>query len=420
MSLTHRLRTILSLTFKNTSQLRIGTGEEGDLFRDFLGRPYIPSTTLKGAARSLVEKAGYSEQANKLFGLIKTKDDEAQKGIVGSLVFSGATAENMHHGQSETENSKLIKRTAIDNASGTADNNKLYEQYHVIPDTIWAARLRIEGAISPAEKVAITKLLARLRGEGIQVGRNKGDGDGLLKLQLVSTGEVVEVRDGQVNFRAMSHEEIAEWSSAAPSIPFLPKGQVWRLTLKGLGPFAVLDGSRKTPTGDVHRDNVLKAVRDHNDMPVLPGSSLMGVLRNKAEWLEAVMHLRSGTENDFAITKRLFGSEADDEPSAGMLVVDHIKFEGQSEGWKTLTSVKIDRFTQGTIEGALYAVEAYTDPVFSVQLRLTTRGNDIDRAFVDTLITHLVEPGPNNGLQLGHGVNRGFGWFAVKRNGGQE
>ena len=77
-----------------------------------------------------------------------------------------------------------------------------------------------------------------------------------------------------------------------------------------------------------------------------------------------------------------------------------------------LTSVSIDRFTGGGRDGALYTTQVFLDPAFDLRARLDRTGalvTDDDAALFDALIADLT----TNGLFLGHGAAKGFGWFAV-------
>lgn len=395
------IRTVLNLTFTNRSQLRIGADDE--VFKDYQGNPYIPSTSLKGAARAALVRGGYGGDADILFGMIKNSEDKS--GQIGKIVFSGAV------GNSATI--KSLKRSSIDDASGVAAHTKLFEQDYVATDTTWTARLSINGTL--AELATVKKLLARWSNEGLALGRNKGDGDGLLKLTVIEVNHFIERVGPLVTIipnekQRLSEQQKDEWAVRNLGVGFSEQGKSWVLELMCDGPFAILHGKAEGPCPAGEKANELKSIGFDKTppAPTLPGSSFMGALRSKAEWLEAVGHLRNGTTNNKKATISLFGSE----DNAGVLVVDEIMSIGPSTT-KMLTSVKIDRFTQGTIDGALFTIGAFIDPKFKVRLRLTSRASKDDEDFAQKLLAYLTTPGPNNGMEIGHGHNRGFGWFGV-------
>ena len=77
-----------------------------------------------------------------------------------------------------------------------------------------------------------------------------------------------------------------------------------------------------------------------------------------------------------------------------------------------MTGIAVDRFTGGTIDGALYSVAAYVGSAFVATLTVERRGgypNVADRALLDCLLGDLA----GEGLLLGHGTGKGFGWFDV-------
>lgn len=84
-----------------------------------------------------------------------------------------------------------------------------------------------------------------------------------------------------------------------------------------------------------------------------------------------------------------------------------------------LTSVKLDRFSGAPIDNALFTTRAYIDPVFRVELRVRNRTGalngkavlDADLTLWDRLVEHLVR----RGIVLGHGGNKGFGWFRCEQ-----
>jgi CRISPR/Cas system CSM-associated protein Csm3 (group 7 of RAMP superfamily) len=415
------VRTVLELVFQNITPLRIGAGDDGGLFRCHGGTPYIPSTTLKGACRATLVRAGLLAECEEMFGIVK--DTQADLGKPGKVIFSGAVA--------ESNSVAKTNRTAIDDASGTAAHNKLFEQEVAASGTTWKLRITITGNLLNEAQLALYRLLNTLKKQGIRLGRNKGDGDGLTLLKAINESDaqrqgsyVLEIDGKKPRIRKLMSGDIEKLWSEIDKAPDLGAGnKTWDFTLKCDGPFAILGEEGVPETGG--RKNVLKTLGYDVGRPQLPGSSLMGVLRAKAEWLEALAYLRNNktnydpSQNPKVQTTRLFGAQGDQTPSAGRLVATRIEVKSTGTR-KELTSVKIDRFTQGTMEGGLFTIAAFINPVFEIQLSLNNRLGDKpeqieeDTSFVSKLMEELSGDSLYAGLDISHGVNRGFGWFEVQ------
>jgi hypothetical protein len=76
-----------------------------------------------------------------------------------------------------------------------------------------------------------------------------------------------------------------------------------------------------------------------------------------------------------------------------------------------ITSEALDQFSMAPLDGALFTTRAFVGCEFSVHLGLDRRRTVT--AADETFFRELVDDATDNGLMLGHGTNKGFGWFAV-------
>lgn len=417
-------RTTLTLELENPAPIHVGAGfshrpangdgEIAEIMVDHEGKPWIPPTTLKGALRALLP----ATRATALFGEIRSNDT----GRAGRLVISGASLTSW---PKKAENNQavpdlaVLARTAIDGSCGTAATNKLFHARAVPPGAIWTARMTLLGAWTEADKALVAQLLKALsEPEGLAMGRGKNAGMGMVRLSEITRVETLQLKDGKVERRS---DQPAGWNelrrqAKAP----LQTTAAWALTLTADGPFAA--------TGPKGNDNKLKALRNPDGAVQLPGPSLKGALRAKAKWWLDLRRLR-GESIDPAILDDLFGADSPapvagggagtgSKAYAGLLQIRAINSDCKI--FKNLTSVRVDRFTMGAFQGALFEVEAAVNPVFKVSLELTDRPARSKtsrmelKEFVDSFLAMLAAPGPSGGLQLGHGANRGFGWFDVR------
>lgn len=108
----------------------------------------------------------------------------------------------------------------------------------------------------------------------------------------------------------------------------------------------------------------------------------------------------------------------------------HIKRCDVSEGEPfEITSVKLDRFTGGPVDNALFTTGAFTGVRLKLELALTRRRSfepergspparkpDFEPTADDLdLFKLLCDDIEKNGLDLGSGSSKGFGWFVKER-----
>jgi CRISPR/Cas system CSM-associated protein Csm3 (group 7 of RAMP superfamily) len=463
----YRGRTVLTLRLRLESPLHVGSGfdeldaenhEVQTIVVDGNREPYIPPTTLKGAIRALAVGSGIDrETVEDVFGTIKAETD---KGHPGYVIVSGASSlkRGWLDGRVDALESRsnpgtiLSKRTAIDDASGTAEGNKLFQSRMVAPGTIFEMRVTIQrGAFEFTDPgiALLIRALAALKYHGIAVGRGKGDGHGLLKLEAVTKVDEIKIDGGKV---VTTVQPVDRWSQQieAETSPLDRATARYVFTLDSDQPFAVLGPDKKEQAAENERgrNNKLRALRQPRTkdgkavmsaggkaevQPDLPGTSLMGVLRARAEWFARLEALREGKRGAaaeqavFDCIQPLFGEDADNLKAAraknsgrtgfaGILRLHRIEVVKAAPP-QTIDSVKIDRFSMGPFDSGLFGVEAFPKPKFRIELYLDERASPDDHAFMTAFVAWMTGEGPSSGLMIGHGVNRGFGWFAVKQEG---
>ncbi len=397
--------------------------------------PVLTPTGLKGAMRALLRGM---KDTDRLFGT--EPKDGGVGGAAGCLVVAAALVPQGAVGQGkrliptraepeamrdERTGTYRAVRTAMDPAHGVPANRLLHSLDMVPAGTRFAFRLRLFGSnAEAADDVAL--LLATIQRDGLRLGRGRGDGQGLVRLSAFTA-----ISRTSVQGRKLLTEDLAdEWSKriAAKAEALGLREDVWSLELSSDEPFLVM-ASRDAS------NNLNKALRDWRGHAELPGSSLMGALRARAEWLRELRALRgTGLPDEAMLLAECFGMTAEQqkcrsfirelavrigvaEPTitgfAGLLVVDSI--EVAPAATRILPSVKIDRFTQAPMDGALFETEAFVGPRISVRLRLRphpqSHRREALRSYINDLLSDLTNAGPRQGIVLGHGGNRGFGWF---------
>ncbi|MGY3436799.1 MULTISPECIES: RAMP superfamily CRISPR-associated protein [unclassified Marinovum] len=354
-------------------------------------QPWIPGSTLKGALRKVE-----ADLAVELFGEAHAKETHGAGRV---LVFGTAL-----------ENAKIIvvRRTRVHGGTGVAEANKLFAKEYV--DT--GATCQIELCIRPLGDDKLDDLTASLLTvlrhfagpDGLEIASNKADSFGRMRL----VGKV-ELTTERVSF----DEGVTADDPVVVSIePVSKQAEVIELFCRG--PFLVHDPSLSNSTqDDENKANYLRPLVSKTGDPRILETGVSGALRKRAAWLTALdktltnevpVETTSGP-SQFCTVKRLFGDEG--YRAKLKVMVKEIKTEGECE----FPSVKLNPLTQGPADGALFFVRAHYGVSFSLQLSSRSPGlSDDERKLLDALKTDIEE----NGLQLGFGGSKGFGWFEKK------
>lgn len=439
--------------------------------RDGNDKPYLPSTTLKGFLRAIGEEiqqaaTGQADDTltDKLFGRIKTSDPgaDAPMGTMGALIVRGAQMqkEGPTHGLpfcpnppdangkvalSEVDKGRppgtfIAARTRIDPASGTAADSALFHAEKVARGTTFELRL----LLAPRQDADTDTLFDRLA--KILAGLSTNAGKPIGKGAAENSGRVRWVADADLKVAVKRLDTNGAWvedTGASKSFnvrlktakPPAEASPVFSqtLTLVCPGPYIVIDASRRAKRRATNQPGSKVQIEPQSDgaNPLVDPAGVAGALRAVAEWLEAVERLRAGedasvdavtvqTRDDvktLSRTERLFGATG----FRGLLAlrVDDVS----SEESQDFTSVKLDRMSGGPIDGALFATRTFinTKLILTVSLRDRGDGDESphlrptadDKSFVEALVARIAK----DGLKLGHGTNKGFGWFSATNGG---
>lgn len=443
-------RTVISGTLRVLSPLHIGSGRKGKLeagpasenpdsefstgfvLMDDNGLPYIPGSSLKGVLRRL------SAEPAILFGPESGRETPASGKVIFWTAFhrSGAAVRGRipygdarQNGRVRTNRESdlfIESQTAIDGGTGVAERSRLFHNEQILPGTEFAFRITLKAKLGTeaedaAAKVDLAAILGKLCApEGVGFGRNTRQGNGRLRLLLET------VTEEHFSLRGPIKLAIPFWpTKIATATRAEASGWACKLTLRGTGPFLIADSTPrpKAPPGEARQ--IVGLADFANGGARLTGASLLGALRAKFFWEQA---LRSPEETDdrdksfttldaLSTTERLFGVTG----WRGRVSLEGIKLIGAPKLQKIM-SVRLDRFSGAPIDNALFGTEAWVDPRFEVSLALEGRKGlsedeqillkDDDKHFLDFL--ELLKDPLWGGLQLGLGQNKGYGVFAVE------
>lgn len=403
--------------------LHVGTGEQREsdaedtegsiaaIARDHGGRPYLPGASLKGCLKRLVPPS------LAMFG------GEEQTGPSAPLVTGRVIFNDAYLAEGSSVDTRPNARVAIDASTGVAEKARLFTRDEVLPGAVFRLELACPARPSDELERDIATLLAKLTSEeGVQIGKATRQGQGRLRADLYS----LQVRR-RLDDPAEVTEDWKERISRAATSREQRKTACFSLTSDA--PFLISDPARTPPKNDKTtpqiRGRLAYAPDTEADLPELSGSTLLGALRARCAWAEAIRDAVTDDKDEVLLdwrdatgltkTQRLFGVTG----WRGQLSVDWIALIG-TPPLQSVTSVRIDRFSAAPIDNALYTVESWLAPRFDVRLSFDPRYSaeaDEDWAFFESVLKDLGDD-IWGGLDLGLGKSRGFGTFRLERTNG--
>ena len=337
-------------TLQLDSPLVIGSGTETEkrrneadiqILKDKQERPFIPGTSLAGVLRDWLA-AQNPEYADLLFGFVArtvSALDEVQSALAISDVILEDTEVTVRDGVS------------IDTYTGTGIKGHKFD-YEALErgakgkfSMVLTIREYQEKMIPELDRVIC--LLADRLYSGLRIGALTTKGFGQVS--------VPDVTVSYYDFRVK--KSVMNWLLKQPS----PKQYKGTKLVEDTAASFVLDGEFSLRTSLLIRNqNVEEKVGDSRlnaapmksrDAYLLPGTSLKGVLRHHAEKILDILGKPVESLDD------LMGFSKDTKSRKSRFIVNEVYFKNGVEE-KPQTRNRIDRFTGGTIESALFTNKA--------------------------------------------------------------
>lgn len=405
----------------------LGSSEHVDLelAEDGQGRCYVPGTSLAGPMRAWMERHIRPEELVKnLFGYICNAEDDGQASVLyvsDSLV--KAPRRERRHG------------IAILEDTGTTRENFLYTRALLPRGTRLPLVMELEilkGADAGGHPAgALDLLLEALQRGDIRFGACKTRGMGVLKLEDLTVDYYDFAGDPEALDLWLEGKSAAKHSLSDFPRPHLEEGRAFDITITwhSTSPLMVKSG-RDGAEADMMP---LMSGVEGGIAPVIPGTSLKGILRSQArKILDTLFNSKEPGEKGkerWDILSRLFGSQE----RAGRLMLDDVYCLPQEpisdEAWldedlETLNHVTerrqyvaIDRFTGGASDGALYSARPVRRDAkwgiihLAVDFPEDEPQEEILRELA--LVKLLVRDMRDGFIPIGFGSRRGLGEIAV-------
>lgn len=344
----------------------------------------IPGTTIAGALRSYLRERLYGfgarepDQKNspvtRLFGPLRTGTRAVDQSL---LIVDDALA--------LTEGTTLRDGVCIDPLSATAFPKRKFDIELLEAGT--AFDLHFELLVKTDETQSLLPFVAAalsgLEYEEIRLGARKTRGFGQCKVSgwTVSRYRLKDPHDLMLWLATPAHQHRKDASygpiavALADIIPVADRRSTATLTatftLEGSS-MLIRSGFGEADSGPdmehLHASHV-----DGSRWPVIPGTTWAGVLRHRALRIARTLATDAGTslENANKLVDDMFGimPKDNDGGQASRITVNESRIDGGQSLYQT--RVRIDRFTGGAFEGALYEqAPVYGSTGANVQLRL--------------------------------------------------
>ena len=313
-----------------------GAGETAENFRDVhvlknrQGEPFIPGTSLCGVLCDWLENLS-PVWTTKIFGDEKEMQSSLQ---VEDVILNGG---------------EIISRDGvrIDGLTGTVDGDGKYDFEVVERGASGALRLLINLRGIHVNKnfngdknysldeicAVIARLLRRLH-DGIRLGALTTKGFGFVAAENL-TANLYDFRN---------KNDVVAWLTGEKSAnEILPSTEQTDASPKNF----IVDANFRFNSSFIIRDDNAATLKSRKDF-VIPGTSLKGILRHRAEYIFGKLGI------DAKILNGLMGNSTDDKKIKSRFIVAESYIAPEDFAEVEHTRNKIDRFTGGTLQGTLF------------------------------------------------------------------
>ena len=336
---------ILNGTIELISPAIIGSGEDEksdiDLVRDSDGKVYIPATSFVGVLRHSIKlKDTYKEKVEKFWG--SSQDEEGENIFQSSIKIDDLLP-------LYEPSVKIRDGVKIDNKKGIAEDKGKFDYEVIEPGGKFSlkAEINIYSNEDNFKKRMLSTIVNLLEKEKIRIGAKTTSGFGKIKLRdykfyefdFSKKTDVLKWFKGE--FNEPTHLDVE---------PFEIESKIFQIEAEFSIKNSLIVRSYNFDPDKPDIEHIKS-----NGKPVLPGTSLKGAVRSRAERIINTLGKPS------LILDELFGYVDKNEGVArkGKILVEETIIDGYAE--EVQTRLKIDRFTGGAIEGALLE----TKPLFS-------------------------------------------------------
>jgi len=349
---------ILKGTVELLSPAIIGSGRDEnsdvDVLRDSEGKVYIPATSFTGVLRHAIKlDNSYKDKLELFWGSPMEKEKQLRQ---SSIKIDDLLPDS---------EPKVVIRDGvkIDNKKGIAEEGAKFDYEVIEPGAKFNLNIEVtlDGNDDDFKKRMLATIIKYLEDGQINIGAKTNSGFGRIKLTNCKI----------YTFDFTRKEDVLRWlkqnfsaQSEFNADPFELKPKTFTISADFVIKNSLIVRSYNFDPNEPDIEHIKS-----NGKPVLPGTSIKGAIRARAERIVKTLGKSE------SIIKDLFGDvdEKSKEAKKGKITVEETIIDGYPE--EVQTRIKIDRFTGGAIEGALLE----TKPLFSqkngktINLKITIR-----------------------------------------------
>lgn len=426
-------RFIARIVIEAETPLTVGNGEKSIMTdalvaKDVNGLPYIPGTSLAGVIRhALGDKPDDKES---IFGYHIGKNAAGSRLMFSDAVMIGKGGKALDGIQDIDFNDVFynhfanlpVRQHVRINEYGTAEKGAKFDEQVVYKGTRFV--FEIEFVSENNDKAIFENTLNQLRYSSFRLGGGTRKGFG--KIKLINIKQAVynlydkdqldlylakgSNLDGEIDVSAHVLDVINDDSWEKYEVTLQP--QDFFLFGSGMGD----EDADDTPVTESVITWDANVPRFDDNCILIPASSVKGALAHRVAyyWNKEKEHyagdVEAKTVKECPATIAIFGSSEDDDPQRGNIIIDDMI--GKPVQHKLFNHVKIDRFTGGAIESALFTEKVTDARDFRFLLHILLKANDENRKIFEKALNDLK----NGLLPLGGGTNKGLGMFKEVNN----
>jgi len=442
----YTFRQLARITIEAETPLAIGSGDKDIMtdalvVRDVNNMPFIPGTSITGVLRSAYSEKHEEKNTNKLFGFQKGDKGQGSELIITDAILIGKKGDALDGLQTIDINDPFyanyynlpIRQHVSMSDKGVAKNTGKFDEQVVYKGSRFVFEMEL---LSGDDRTALMQtLLGMLKGTSFRLGGGTRSGFGKIKVIdiLYRSLKLDDLADLNLYLKKSSSLQ-DEWEGYKPLEVETESDDNWTtyiLTLTADDFFLFSSGFGDTDADITPvKEEVVTWVNGtpsfSEEQVLIPATSVKGAISHRVAYhWNKLKHLFADNVDapclvgdDNPAVKALFGYTKDkDNVVRGNVLMRDVFSVHTNE--KISNHVAIDRFTRGSIDGALFTEKTIIGKgnTYKIELQVKTCAFDyseegfpsdgaIQKALEQTLLDIC-----NGLLPLGGGTNRGNGIF---------
>lgn len=426
-------RVVARVVIEAATPLSISSGANNVMTDDLIltdvnGLPYIPGSTICGIIRHAVDPKNESPVYRQIFGFHDSKDGGiGSRFLISNALLVGEDGQVVEKLQSnlnsdfytKMRNLPIRQHVRIGDKGATMSTGK-FDQQVIYKGARFAFEMEL--VVSEDQKLEdFNALLSVIQSATFRLGGGSTKGYGEVKFISLKkhTFDLAQPNQLTQYIHKTSSLNDAFWNNIAEEELEVGNLEGWDkyellLTAKDYFIFGsgLASDEYDADSTSVKEDIIVwnnNKPKFINDLTLIPASSVKGAIRHRTEYWYRKLAKRFDVNDKVTELNQLFGCAEGDLAKGKILIGDFIYSENRPD--KLFNHVKIDRFTGGAIDGALFS-EAVTETTEEAHLTIlidSSIDDKVKEAFEKSLRQICLGQ-----LPLGGATNHGHGIFQGK------